>query len=180
MGDVRVHQLWVTSSFHYIWSPCHLTSFSASVPQPNSPPPPHSFDPPLVQYTDDSVSVTVLLTSFTSAMLLKRTRPQTRDFYWYDNWNLEIGKFTRCLRSKQDWIRIFFAPTPSLDSHPATRSRPLFMTEETSLIVNISFLQVTNDAQLDDAGTVSKSSTHHARSLQSSDYKCKLQSEAGE
>ena len=127
------------------------------------------------------MTVPVLLTSFTGTMLLKHTKQQTTDFC---DTTIEIGMFTRCLRYKQDWNRLVFllqfhlwTPTRQpAGSHFAYDGRQL------KLIVSISFLQVDNvcpklsiadvagvfnDAQLDDVNALSKSSTHHARSLPS-------------
>ncbi|KIJ91863.1 hypothetical protein K443DRAFT_685687 [Laccaria amethystina LaAM-08-1] len=109
-----------------------------------------------------SVLIPVLLTSLTSAMLVKRTRPQPTDFYW-----IGIGFF----RSNST----FGLPPGNL------LQATLQVTEETPFarVDGQSFLQgdnglsipdvpdVFNDAQLDDGNTLSKSSTCHAKSLPS-------------
>ena len=114
-----------------------------------------------------------------SAMLLKRTRPQTTNFYWYDNSILKLASSWGAYGINRIGIDSFFAPIPSSDFQSATR---LHMTEETSLaqVDHISFLQVDkvspkrsiadvsgvfNNAQLDEPNTLSKSSTYHARSM---------------
>ncbi|EDQ99197.1 uncharacterized protein LACBIDRAFT_335251 [Laccaria bicolor S238N-H82] len=139
-------------------------SFSPSVPQP---------------YPSSSVCLLpVLLTSFTSAMLEKRTNRKPQISTGTTIETLKLGSLLDAYGMNRILNQIFFASTPSLDYHPVTRSKRLRWLK---LIVSISFFQVDNacpnglsvadmaggfnDAQLDDGNTLLKSSTRHARSL---------------
>ena len=85
-GDVGcISSKWVPPSLGFVrlsTLPCRLL---LCCHQPCAPPPLHM--PLLVLYTDHSLSVLVSVTSFTSPVLLKRTRLQTTYFYWPDNRN---------------------------------------------------------------------------------------------
>ena len=68
----------------FVFLPCLVVSFCAAT---NLLPPPPLRMPLLGLYTDHSLSVLVSVTSFTSPVLLKRTRLQITYFYWPDNRN---------------------------------------------------------------------------------------------
>ena len=72
------------------------------------------------------MTVPVLFASFTKAMLSKRTRPQAQIS---TGTAIEILKLESLLGAysihRQYWNRLFLAPSPSLDSHPAIHLKPL-------------------------------------------------------